>query len=145
MLERLVGAGLAGLWLLLLLQVLARYLLPVAPAWTEEIARLVFVYLTFGAATVALGKGANMQVTTLVDRLSPAARRAVRVAVNLGSSVFLLVVFAWSFVVIAESWALPLPASDLPTALFMLPVPVGAALMLRHVVQQLRRDLARPD
>lgn len=145
MLERLVGVGLAGLWLLLLFQVVARYLLPVAPAWTEEIARLVFVYLTFGAATLALGRGANMQVTTLVDRLSPASRRAVRVAVNLGSGAFLLVVFAWSFVVIVESWALPLPASDLPTALFMLPVPVGAALMVRHVVGELRRDLARRD
>jgi TRAP-type C4-dicarboxylate transport system permease small subunit len=67
------------------------------------------------------------------------------VAVNLGSGAFLLVVFAWSFVVIVESWALPLPASDLPTALFMLPVPVGAALMVRHVVGELRRDLARRD
>lgn len=54
-----------------LLQVIARYLLPWAPNWTEELARFCFIYLVSMGAALAVKDNGYVSVNFLLDRLSP--------------------------------------------------------------------------
>lgn len=79
--EGLAAAALAGLALLVCLQVAGRYLLPTAPAWTEELARYLQVWLVFLAAPACLERGMHLAVDYLTPRLSERSRRRARRAV----------------------------------------------------------------
>lgn len=79
--ESLAAAALAGLALLVCLQVAGRYLLAAAPAWTEELARYLQVWLVFLAAPVCLDRGMHLAVDYLTPRLSGRRRRLARRAV----------------------------------------------------------------
>jgi TRAP-type transport system small permease protein len=58
-------------------QVFGRYVLGRAPAWTEELARYLMVWLTFLGAAAVLRSGGHLTVTALTDRLPAAAVTAV--------------------------------------------------------------------
>lgn len=64
-----------------------RYLLNKPLVWTVELSRILFVWLTFIGAAVAVRDGVHVRVTLLVDLLPPAARRLlahVNVILSLG-------------------------------------------------------------
>lgn len=54
-------------------QVFGRYVLGHSPAWAEELARYLMVWLTFLGAVGVLRAGGHLTVTALPDRLGPQA------------------------------------------------------------------------
>lgn len=83
----------AMLFVLLFFQIVSRTLLDSPPVWTEEIARLTMVWLTFVSAGVVAGKGAHITITAVTDRLGKRVSRVLeRLAelITLGASIALL-------------------------------------------------------
>jgi TRAP-type transport system small permease protein len=60
------------------LQVTSRFLLPVAPPWTEELARTAFVYLVAFGAGAALKSHAFVYLETVVQLMPPRVRGLVQ-------------------------------------------------------------------
>ena len=84
---------LAVMVVLLFIQVFSRYALSDPPDWTEELARAVFIYLTFVGGALAIVRNAHLKIQTLHERLSPGTRPAsLDVALILIGVVFLAVV-----------------------------------------------------
>ncbi|RKI70122.1 TRAP transporter small permease [bacterium 1xD42-67] len=73
------AAMLAVLILSCLIQVVARYLLPSSPPWTEELARFAFIWSSSLGAAVALERGLHAAITVVVDRMPVPLRNVVRV------------------------------------------------------------------
>lgn len=127
--EGLAAAALAGLALLVCLQVAGRYLLPAAPTWTEELARYLQVWLVFLAAPVCLDRGMHLAVDYLTPRLSVRRRRfAERIVLGL--------VGAWSLALAVLGARLlrvaalqTTPALGVSMVWPTLAVPVGGALL----------------
>lgn len=71
---RTLSSGLAGLFLLILLlvnaQIVCRSLLSISVPWTEEISRLLFIYLIYLGASVAYHERAMITIDT-VPALAP--------------------------------------------------------------------------
>ena len=84
---------LAGLFTAVIVVVSAgigwRYLLNQPLAWTVELSRILFVWLTFIGAAVAVRDGVHVRVTLAVDLLPPAARRLLARAGVVRSLAFL--------------------------------------------------------
>ncbi len=120
------------------LQVVGRHLLHRPLPWTEEIARLLLVWLMCVGGIRALQDSEHPRVTALV-RLLSAPRRA---AVDRGLQVVLLVFFlclmvpAWRLTV--SSVGEQLPASGLSGATLSLMLPASLLAMALVLVQQLR-------
>src|SRR6266446_4286063 len=120
------------------LQVVGRHLLRSPLPWTEEIARLLLVWLMCLGGIRALQHFEHPRVTALVRLLSPLRRAAV----DRGLQIVLLVFFlclalpAWRLTV--SSAAERLPASGLSGAAISLMLPVALLLMSAALVQQLR-------
>src|SRR5436190_15518230 len=73
-LEGLCALMLAAMVVLLFIQVVGRYVFENPPDWTEELARTVFIYLTFIGGAVAIVRNAHLRIESLHDRLSARAR-----------------------------------------------------------------------
>ena len=120
------------------LQVVGRHLLRSPLPWTEEIARLLLVWLMCVGGIRALQHFEHPRVTALVRLLSPPRRAAV----DHGLQIVLLAFFlclalpAWRLTV--SSSAERLPASGLSGAAISLMLPVALLLMSAALVQQLR-------
>jgi len=81
----LVGMAMA---LVIGLQVLFRYGFNNSLFWSEELGRLLLIWLTFLGASVAYRRGAHIGLDVLAARLGPGARRAARVAALTASLLF---------------------------------------------------------
>jgi C4-dicarboxylate transporter DctM subunit len=122
------------------LQVIGRHVLREPLPWTEEIARLLLVWLMCVGGIAALRHGQHPRVTALV-RLLPERRRE---AVDRGLRLVLIVFFAWliipAFRLMLASASEQLPASGLSGAAISAILPVALILMSLVLLQQLRAD-----
>ncbi len=109
-------AGLAVMAALVFVNVVLRYAFNSGIALSDEVARFLFVWLTFLGAIAAYGRGEHIRTEFLRARLSPRWRRALDVASELvvaGCCVLLLVGAGKLFMQNLTNRA---PISGLPTA-----------------------------
>ena len=122
------------------LQVAGRHILNEPLPWTEEIARLLLVWLMCVGGIPALRHGQHPRVTALVRLLSPPRREAV----DRGLRLVMIVFFAWLIVpacrLTIASASEHLPASGLSGAAISAVLPVALVLMSLVLLQQLRQD-----
>ncbi|HEY6553914.1 MAG TPA: TRAP transporter large permease subunit, partial [Vicinamibacteria bacterium] len=120
------------------LQVVGRHLLHSPLPWTEEIARLLLVWLMCIGGVRALQDAEHPRVTAFVRFLRPARRAAVDRGLQIVLLGFFvcLVVPAWRLTV--SSAAERLPASGISGAALSLVLPAALVLMAFVLVQRLR-------
>ena len=73
---------LALMTVLVLFQVFTRYVLGTPAAFTEELVRYALIWVSFIAATYAFLQREHMALTLVADRLPAAARRGLRLAID---------------------------------------------------------------
>lgn len=133
-LRLIVGALFAVIVALTVAQVGFRYLLGSPLIWSEELSKLLLVWMVFlGAAAVAFD-GKHLDVDVVFKALPPIARRAVR-WLNLAVAVVFLAAMGWFAldIIEIESWA-TLGATELSAAWVRAPAAVGAALIIVFLV-----------
>ena len=79
----------AGIVLLIFSGVLSRFVFHYSIAWSEELARFLFLWGALFGAAAACRTGQHGGIPLLMDRLSPGAQRAVEIVVGLGVTGFL--------------------------------------------------------
>lgn len=124
----------SGMTASILLGVFFRYFLNDALIWSEEVARYTMIWVSFLGASLAFRRGGHIAVEVVIDKLPRAARRAVVLLGQLGI-LFFLSILAW------YGWEMTgRVASQTSAALRIsmswpyLALPVGAALMIYHVL-----------
>jgi C4-dicarboxylate transporter DctM subunit len=122
------------------LQVVARHVVRQPFPWTEEIARLLLVWLMCVGGIAALRDGQHPRVTAFVRLFSDTRRAAIDRGLRLVLLGFfvLLVVPAWRLTV--ASAAERLPASGLSGAAISAVLPAALILMCAVLVQQFWRE-----
>ena len=138
-LENVVGAILGVMAILVIYQVLARYVLDDPPSWTEELARYLQVWLVLLAAPICLYRGMHLAVNYLTPRLPPTPRRVVRTGIHLLVGFFCLV-FTFFGIKLMKVAALQVsPALGLSMIWPYLAVPVSGLAMIGVTVTLLVR------
>jgi TRAP-type C4-dicarboxylate transport system permease small subunit len=134
---------LAATVLLSFVQVIARYALLISTPWTEELARLFFVWAVFLGAAIGVKRNLHTRVDFLFVRLPP------RVAALLLAGMDLLLAGMAVIMVLYGGQLVLSTRADLSTSLgyprnwFYLPVPLSGILMLWHLLPDLARRLSR--
>ena len=115
-------------------QVFGRYVLGRSPAWAEELARYLMVWLTFLGAAAVLRSGSHLTVTALVDHLGPRGKSALLVARDL-IMFGLCVTMAWaSWKFAALNAAQESAAMEIPMSVANFPLALGFALLALQIV-----------
>jgi TRAP-type transport system small permease protein len=128
MFEAITAFLIAGMVALTLLQVISRYM-DAGFEWTEELARLDLIYLTFFGSIVASQRREHLRIEILVHALPARLRRAVCIAVDLASIAVLMVVVWQGVPLLPRFWPLLSAALGWPTTFFYFPVVAGCFVM----------------
>ena len=91
-LERATFISTVGLILIVLLQIFARFFLVSAPAWTEEAARIFFIYTISFAAGIALKDQYYVNMDLLYNALSKKLQHVIQLVIS-GSILLLFGIF----------------------------------------------------
>ncbi len=122
------------------LQVVGRHILRHPLPWTEEIARLLLVWLMCAGGIAALRTAQHPRVTALVRLLSRPRRDAVDRGLRLVMLGFFLCLVVPAYRLTVASIGERLPASGVSGAAISVMLPVALILMSAVLVQQLVRD-----
>jgi TRAP-type C4-dicarboxylate transport system permease small subunit len=145
-LQRALDAAAGSLLFVLLvvgvLQVGSRYTGLLFVPWTEEVARLLFVWVVWIGAAAALFRGGHIRFDFLVVRLSGPARAALGAAVTLGVAGFLLLIVVQGSEIVRSTTSTFITL-DLSVKYTYLSAVVGAGLMLVGVLGRLVSGRAR--
>ncbi len=130
--ERMLFAMGASMTLIVMVQVVARYVFNHSLFWSEELARYLLVWLTFLGASVAYYRGVHPGVDIIFTRLPFRWQQGVRVVIHLvslwlfGVMVVKGISFAW-FVRLQIS-----PALSLSKWVIMAIIPLAGGVLMVH-------------
>lgn len=141
--------GLLAIILIITFQTFYRYVITNftdgsgAAVWTEELARFIFIWITYIAAAVAIRKRENIRVDIVFDRL-PEKWQHVFWIVNTLCFLILgivVVVMGTSLVQMQIRFPQIAPALQIPYFIPYMILPLGFALMVFRLVQDLIREV----
>lgn len=124
--EIVLGVGMAALVVLACMQVVLRYFFDSAVPWMEEISVLIMLTMVWLSAIPLWVDRSHIALDILAERLPPAWRLALELAVNLILVLLAAGLAGASWETYAAVANLELAASELPVAILYYPVTAGA-------------------
>ena len=110
--------------------VTARYVFHTPLVWSDELASILFLWLSMLGAVVALRRGEHMRMTGLVSRVSPATRALLEALAITAAIAFLLLILPHALEYAEEETFIVTPALEITNAWRAAAIPVGMGLML---------------
>lgn len=138
-LEWVTASMMAAMAVVVGLQVIGRHVLHTPWPWTEEVARLLLVWLMCVGGIRALADSEHPRVTAVVRLLTPPQRAAVERGLQLVLLAFFLHLVVPSWRLTVSSAGERLPASGLSGAVMSAMLPLALVLMCAVLVRQLYR------
>lgn len=132
------------MFLVVIAQVIARYVFSYPLAWSEELARYLMVWLACLAASEAYAKGHHVGVTLILHALKPALRKIMILFTHLAVAVVMGVI---TYQGVKLSYLLRnqvSPAMEVPMTWPYLAVPVGAGVMLIQALAFFFKQVGEP-
>jgi TRAP-type transport system small permease protein len=121
--------------------VIFRYVLNDSLIWAEELARYLFVWLTFLGSAIALRRGLHIGLDLLLNAFPPKGRRALETLITCLICAFLGFVLYASVMVVQVTMRQRSSALQIPMGLVYLAIPVGCSLMLLSSFRRLSQLL----
>jgi tripartite ATP-independent transporter DctM subunit len=110
--------------------VVARYVFDAPLVWSDELAAILFIWLSMLGAMIALRRGEHMRMTGVVARVGPAARQRLEALAQTAALAFLLMMLVPAFQYAQDEVAIVTPALQISDAWRAAALPVGIVLML---------------
>ena len=144
-LEILLMVLVVGLTLTVLWGVFTRFCLGKQAEYTDELARVLLVWISMIGAALAFGEKAHLGVDYFVAKLHPEARKTLSVVVQLVVLSLATVVF------VVGGWALAmgqmgqqLPTLPLSRGMVYLSIPLGGLLMILFAIENVAEIIRTP-
>lgn len=132
-----------ALFLIVGLQFFTRYVLNDSLGWTEEIARMLLIVMTYFGAVVCTRKASHIQVDLLLEFLPDKSRHLVARFYNLISAT-LFAFLAWTAVRFALRTRLMMSSIEIPKSIVFWLCAIALALMAFHsLMHVMRPDTSR--
>jgi len=111
-------------------QVTMRYVFKLAPFWSEEIVRFLFIWITFIGAAIGIKEHIHIGIDVLVNIFSKPVQKVINIIVYILISTFglFLIYFGWPVVVMTNNQ--PSPALGIPMSYIYISVPIMGAMII---------------
>jgi len=125
-----VGLMLGAMSIIIMMQVLCRFVIDYPLTWSEEAARYLMVYTVFLGASLALRNHKMIAIEIIIESVKPKVRKILRILVALITAVFCFILLFKGvdmLEIVGRQTSAGLGISmDIP----YMAIPIGAALML---------------
>lgn len=129
-----VGIMLAAMSIIIIAQILCRFVFEFPLTWSEEAARFLMVYTVFLGASLALRHHRMIAIEILPEYLKPKARKMLKIAIMLISIVFFIILLVQGIdmleIVQRQASAALGISMDIP----YMAIPLGALLMIINAI-----------
>lgn len=119
-----------AMFLVVIAQVIFRYVLLRPLPWSEELARYLMVWGACLAASEAYASGNHVGVTIIINAIKPGVRKIMTLVIHLAVALLMAVIGYQGFVLSFLLHDQRSPALEIPMTVPYLAVPVGAGLIL---------------
>ena len=128
----------AGICVAVFCSVFSRYILNNPWQWTEETARLLFVWMLFMAASIGVRRGLHFRFTLLLDSVGPTPKGVLEILANAWVIFFssIMLVRGLSFAVLNLTQLTP--ALQIPWGWVYISVPISGILMILYSLEHIR-------
>lgn len=126
------------------LQVLLRYAFNTSIDWADDIGRLLFVWGIFLTIPLGIREGIHIGIELVVKLFSPAVQRTLVRIMGTLTTVMMAIVCYQAIMVTIDQWDEQLPTLDVTVAIFMIPVAIGAAHSVLHLLHLVVTGMAKP-
>ena len=114
------------------IQVIARYLK--SPFfWTEEISRIMLMYLSFIGASIALNVHGHLSLDIILKKFKGKARRRLDFLINVLLLFFCIALIVYSIQMMKQTWYMLTPLG-IPRGFMYLCLPIGGMLMVIEII-----------
>jgi tripartite ATP-independent transporter DctM subunit len=125
-----IAAGLLLIEIAILLAgVVSRYVLHHPLVWSDELASILFLWLSMLGAVIALRRGEHMRMTGLIGYVSPGVRAFLDVIATMAPLALLTLMLHPAFDYASEEAIIVTPALEISNAWRAAAIPVGMTLM----------------
>jgi TRAP-type C4-dicarboxylate transport system permease small subunit len=122
------------MFVVIILEVVFRYVLTSSPFWTEELARYVMFYMVLVGSAAAIREEKHPSLTFVIQKFSAGFRRKWKLLLD-GLVFLVLAVVFWEGCVMAmEEWVGKTPALRISFFWVYLALPIGACLMMVEII-----------
>jgi TRAP-type C4-dicarboxylate transport system permease small subunit len=133
---------LAATVLLSFVQVIARYVLLISTPWTEELARLFFVWAVFLGAAIGVKRNLHTRVDFLFVRLRPRVSALLLAGMDLLLAGMAVVMLVYGGQLVLSTRADFTTSLGYPRNWFYIPVPLSGIMMLWYLLPNVARRLS---
>jgi len=102
----------AAMLVLVNVQIVCRFVLSISVPWTEEVSRLLFIWLAYLGAAVGFREGTLIVIDTVPELLGPRASRVLDPFVRVVSFAVVIFLFAASIPLVRSVWPTTLATVD---------------------------------
>ncbi|MBQ7084273.1 MAG: TRAP transporter small permease [Anaerotignum sp.] len=131
----------AAMVVIIVYQVFLRYCLHASNAWSEELARYLFIYDVMIAAAIAIRRNSHLQVDFLINLLKPKAKAIFTIIATLVGMVFLVCLFSYSITLCQASMNNISPGVGVSMAIPYASMPIGAVLMILTSIEVILKNI----
>ena len=118
------------LFLLVLAQVVLRYVFNSPLVWSEELAQYLFIWICFIGWLMASRRGSHIAIRTLQERLSTGARTVLTVAIECASMVLSVVLLVQGIAIAGRNLNVTTSSLFFPFAVVYAIVPLAAVVAI---------------
>jgi len=129
--------GMSAITLIIFIHVIFRYVVQSPLQWSEEVARMMTIWIAFGGASYGFRRGAHIGVTALIDKAQGKMKTFIRFSGQILVILFFILTFYFGLQLTIGMVGVSSVAAKIPMVLPFLSIPVGSAMVLIRLIQQL--------
>lgn len=114
-----------------------RYIVNDPMGWSEQVSRILFVWMTFLGAAVLYRRRLHIAIDMIVLTLPVPIQRVLYWTAEIGVLIFVVVFFIFGLKLSLDTWENTFGALDITPASFYLAAPASAALMILFFIEKM--------
>ena len=125
--------------ILIFVQVVMRYVFNSSLSWSEELARILFIWVSWIGISLGQKKGEHIKITMVTDKLKGNAKTIMLLVADICTIAILAVLCVKGLEVVSQTMGLgaAMPATGCPKWLVYSAVPVSCFLMAVRVIKDI--------
>lgn len=123
-------------------QVILRYIFSAANSWSEELTRYLFIYDVMVAAAIAIRRNSHLQIDVITGHLKPNVQKVFTIVATLAGIVFLVFLLSYSLTLCQTATKTMSAGLPISMAVAYASMPLGVVLMILTSIEVILKNIS---
>lgn len=129
--------------ILMVYQVVLRYVFSASNSWSEELVRYLFIYSVMIAAAIAARRNSHLQIDVFINYLKPRVKGVFTIVATMVGIIFLMFLFCYSLDLCSEAYSNMSAGLGISMSLPYLCIPIGCVLIMLTSLEVIFKQMAQ--